>query len=656
MCGIAGWICGADQAPSEARLAAMTAAIRHRGPDDAGSFHAQTVDARYKLALGFRRLSIIDIAGGAQPMQDPTGDLTVIFNGEIYNFQDLRRQLQASGHEFRTRSDTEVILHAYREYGEAFVAKLRGMFAIALWDRRQQRLLLARDPFGKKPLFLYQRDNSLYFASEIKSLLVNPEITAAVDLDAVWEYLAYRYVPGPATLFQGITKLPPGTLAVWQHGRLRSQRFFTPPDARQERLQQPPGTNLVDAFLAELEEAVRIRMIADVPVGAFLSGGIDSSAVVGLMSRHSPHPVKTFAAGFNESQYSELDHAALIAKQFGADHHEHRIRPDDLMGELPALVRFRDAPVAEPTDIPIFMLSREARKTVTVILTGEGSDELLGGYPKHVYQRYAKAYQALIPGFVHDNVVMPLTWALPYRLRRAKTAITNLGLRDLQDQLPRWFGALSWAERARLAALVPPSHPATGQTQFDFPDGNSALRNILMFDQLSWLPDNLLERGDRMTMAASIEARMPFMDTKLAEFIATLPDDHRVRGRQTKWILRQAMDQILPRSTLQRPKVGFRVPVNEWFQGDLGAYLVDLVLGPQSHTREYYDVNVLRRRIDEHRSARQNHEKLLWSILNLELFHRECLQRPQADEIPSQALATGIVATPMPQALRNSVR
>ncbi len=646
MCGIAGWICASGRAPARQRLIAMTSAIHHRGPDDAGHFHTQTADARYGIALGFRRLSIIDIAGGAQPMQDPSGNHTIIFNGEIYNFQALRRDLQAAGHQFRTRSDTEVILHAYDEYGDAFVGKLRGMFAIALWDRRRQRLILARDPFGKKPLFLHQSGQNLFFASEIKSLLVNPEIAASVDRDAVWQYLAYRYVPGPATLFQDITKLPPGTLAVWQRGRLTTQRYYTPPDAREKRPRLPAATSPVDAFLSALEEAVRIRMIADVPVGAFLSGGIDSSAVVGLMSRHSPHPVKTFAAGFDESQYSELDHAALIAKQFGADHHEHRIRPDDLMGELPGLVQFRDAPVAEPTDIPIFMLAREASKTVTVVLTGEGSDELLGGYPKHLYQRYAKTYQTLVPSLLHDRLVMPLTRALPYRLRRAKTAITNLGLRDPRDQLPRWFGALSWAERDRLAALPPPSRSAPGQTQFHFPAGNSALRNILMFDQLSWLPDNLLERGDRMTMAASIEARMPFMDTELAEFISALPDNQRIRGRQTKWILRQAMEQILPPSTLQRPKVGFRVPVNEWFQGDLGAYLVDLVLGPKSCTRDYYRPEILRRRIDEHRSARQNHEKLLWSILNLELFHRHCLNRPQAESAPDIA----------PQALRSSAR
>ena len=646
MCGIVGWICDSGQAPPQRRLAAMTSAIQHRGPDDSGHFHTQTANARHQIALGFRRLSIIDIAGGAQPMHDPSGDVTIIYNGEVYNFQDLRRELQTAGQSFPTRSDTEVILHAYRQYGSAFVTKLRGMFAIAIWDRRQQRLILARDPFGKKPLFLHQSGQNLFFASEIKSLLVNPEIKAKVNIDAVWDYLSYRYVPGPATLFEGITKLPPGSLAIWQHGRLSTQRYYSPPDARNDPPKLPPGTDPVDAFLGELEEAVRIRMIADVPVGAFLSGGIDSSAVVGLMTRHSPHPVKTFSAGFEEAQYSELDHAALIARQFGADHHELRINPNDLMGELPALVQFRDAPVAEPTDIPIFMLAREARKTVTVILTGEGADELLGGYPKHLYQQYAKTYQMLVPALLHDRLVMPLTRALPYRLRRAKTALTNLGLRDIDDQLPRWFGALSRAERETLSALSQPDRPALGQIQFEFPKHNSALRNILMFDQLSWLPDNLLERGDRMTMAASIEARMPFMDTKLADFISALPDNHRIRGNKTKWILRKAMERILPRSTLERPKVGFRVPVNEWFQADLGAYLVDMVLGTKSQTRDYYHPEVLRQRIDEHRAGRQNHEKLLWSILNLELFHRECLNRPQADTPAKQTEA---------QALRSNV-
>ncbi|MHA1567170.1 MAG: asparagine synthase (glutamine-hydrolyzing), partial [Alphaproteobacteria bacterium] len=279
MCGIAGWICDSGQAPPQRQLVAMTSAIQHRGPDDSGHFHTQTTDGRHRIAMGFRRLSIIDIAGGSQPMHDPSSDVTIIYNGEIYNFQELRRQLEAAGHSFRTRSDTEVILHAYKQYGETFVTKLRGMFAIAIWDRPQQRLILARDPFGKKPLFLHQRGQNLFFASEIKSLLVNPEIKASVNIGAVWDYLSYRYVPGPATLFEGITKLPPGSLAIWQHGRLSTQRYYTPPDAREERPKLPPGADPVDAFLVELEEAVRIRMIADVPVGAFLSGGIDSSAV-----------------------------------------------------------------------------------------------------------------------------------------------------------------------------------------------------------------------------------------------------------------------------------------------------------------------------------------------------------------------------------------
>jgi asparagine synthase (glutamine-hydrolysing) len=381
-----------------------------------------------------------------------------------------------------------------------------------------------------------------------------------------------------------------------------------------------PPQDPVGSFLGQLDEAVRIRMVSDVPFGAFLSGGIDSSAVVGLMSRHSEHPVRTFSVGFTESAYSELGYASTIAQQFRTEHHELTVSQDNLMDELPALVRFRDAPVAEPSDIPIYLLAREARKSVKMVLTGEGSDEFLGGYPKHVFERYAASYQ-LLPGFLRAGLLEPLVNALPYRFRRAKTAIHNLGLEDWQERMARWFGALSCRERAALVAF--------NVTENEMPRGipcaenNSALRRILCFDQTSWLPDNLLERGDRMTMAASLEARMPFMDHELAAFVSALPDSMRVRGRMTKWILREAMKRLLPAEILERPKVGFRVPVNEWFQGPMKDYLYDHVTGPGSRTAVYYKTTALERILSDHVKGRHNHEKLLWCLLNLEIWHRE---------------------------------
>lgn len=621
MCGIAGLIANRSQQGAKATLHAMTRAIAHRGPDDEGFLETFTQDGKYFVGLGHRRLSIIDLNTGHQPIVNEDGSIQIVFNGEIYNFAALREELIARGHRFTTASDTETIVHAYEEYGEACVERFRGMFSFAIWDAPRQQLFLARDRFGKKPLFLCEHDGALYFASEIKAILTVPGLKPCVNQGAVWDYLAYRYVPGPATLFAGIRKLAPGAYAVWKDEQLREVVWYRPPD-RLPRVETQVPADPVGMFLDHVEESVRIRMVSDVPFGAFLSGGIDSSAVVGLMARHSTYPVKTFSVGFAESQYSELAYARQIATQFATDHHELTISQHHLMDELPALIRFRDAPVSEPSDIPIYLLSKEARRSVKMVLTGEGSDEFLGGYPKYVFERYVGAYQT-IPSLLRHGLVEPLIYALPYRFRRAKTAIRNLGLEDPAERLPRWFGALSRRERDELVAFRPPQKINGREVQFESLSGNSPLRRILYFDQTSWLPDNLLERGDRMTMAASLEARMPFMDHELVAFVSSLPDEYRVRGQRTKWLLYEAMKRLLPASILNRPKVGFRVPVNEWFRGPMRDYLYDHLTGPDSRTVSYYRRDALERVLREHVRERQNHEKLLWALLNLEIWHRQ---------------------------------
>lgn len=620
MCGIAGFASHRADLHAGSVLKAMTKAIAHRGPDDHGFFHTTTKAGAWRLGLAHRRLSIIDLSTGHQPLGNEDGSIQIVFNGEIYNFQELRQTLEAAGHTFATHSDTETIVHAYEEWGDACVERFRGMFAFAIWDAPRERLLLARDRFGKKPLFLHEAQGQLLFASEIKALLAFPGMNVSVDEAALWEYFAYRYVPAPATLFRGIRKLMPGCRAVWENGRLVETRYFDPVD-RLARTAKAAPNDVVGAFLDKLDEAVRIRMISDVPFGAFLSGGIDSSAVVGLMSRHSNQPVKTFSVGFAEAAYSELDYARAIADRFRTEHHELVISQDHLMEHLPALVRYRDAPVAEPSDIPLYLLSREARKTVKMVLTGEGSDEFLGGYPKHVFEHYVRLYQRL-PGWLRHGLIEPLAGALPYRFRRAKTGVVNLGLERFEERMPRWFGALSDREREALVTLRPAEAAPRG-VQFDTPEDNSPLRRILYFDQTSWLPDNLLERGDRMTMAASLEARMPFMDHELAAYVSALPDEYRVRGRTTKWILREAMKRLLPPEILARPKVGFRVPVNEWFRTTMRDYLYDHLTGADARTVHYYHRPALLRTLAEHVEGRQNHEKLLWAMLNLEVWHRE---------------------------------
>lgn len=620
MCGIAGYLTRRSYPDLPGALRTMARAIGHRGPDDDGFLEVRTRGGNERIGFAHRRLSIIDLSTGKQPISNEDGTVSIVYNGEIYNFPGLRTELISLGHVFRTQSDTETIVHAYEEWGPACVARFRGMFAFALWDANRERLFLARDRYGKKPLFVHERDGLLLFGSEIKAILAFPGIEAHVDGAALPEYLQYRYVPAPRTLFAGVRKLMPGSYLVWEAGGATETRYFTPADGAL-RADAPEPADAVGTFLEKLEESVRIRMISDVPFGAFLSGGIDSSAVVGLMARNSTLPVKTFSVGFGESAYSELAYAETVADLFKTDHHELIVSQAHIMDHLATLVRFRDAPVAEPSDIPIYLLSVEARKTVKMVLTGEGSDEFLGGYPKHVYERYARAYRAL-PGWLRRNLAEPMARRLPYGFRRIKTLMANLSLDDRAERQVRWFGALTAAELRELCVL-PGAGVDASQPQFDVARGNSALRDILFFDQMSWLPDNLLERGDRMTMAASLEARMPFMDHELAGYVSGLPDEWRVKGHTTKRILREAMRRLLPASILSRPKVGFRVPVNEWFRGSMRDYLLEHLTGKDSRTRAYFRPAVLDRYLDEHLRGRQNHEKLLWTLLTLEIWHRE---------------------------------
>ncbi len=619
MCGIAGWVSTESSVPPATACDAMLEAIAHRGPDDRGVFRRHSSVGGHDVFLGHTRLAIIDPNGATQPMCDPDAGLALTFNGEIYNFRELREQLRRAGFRFALDSDTEVLLRAYQHWKGDVVHRLRGMFAFAIWDARDQSLFLARDRFGEKPLFLHQRGGSLYFASEIKSLLKIPGVERAVDLESAWQYLAYRYVPGPATLFAGIRKLPPATTALWRRGTLVETRYWAPPD-REAHSPPPSLADAVSGFSQRLEEAVRLQMVADVPIGAFLSGGIDSSVIVGLMSRHCAR-VKTFSVGFGESGYSELPYAAQVARHFGTDHHELIVSYTDLLSRLEPLVAMRDGPVSEPSDIALHLLAREAARSVKTVLSGEGSDEVLGGYPKHRAERIVPGFQRL-PLWFRNGLIQPLVHALPYGCRRIKTAVTSLNLSDPRERYARWFGALSDGQRDRLTSLRSTGSKPLDQPPYDADPRASALRKILYFDQASWLPDNLLERADRMTMAASIEARVPFLDHELAAYVSALPDRYRVRGFTGKWILREVAKHWLPRRILKRPKVGFRLPVNEWFRGPMREYLLDHLRGAGALTRAYYDRRTLDTLLDEHLAGRQNHEKLLWTLLNLEVWHR----------------------------------
>ena len=448
MCGIFGWALGAANRQDGETLARITNLMAHRGPDGAGYSLSETADGRFQIGLGHRRLSIIDIGGGHQPMSSEDGRFTVTFNGEIYNYLELREELLALGHRFRTTSDTEVLIEAYRAWDLAAISRFRGMFAFALWDPEAQRLVLARDAFGKKPLFLATRPGALLFGSEIEPLVQFPGFDRTFNVEALGHYLLNRYVPGPATFFRAVSKLQPGHYAVWKDGNLTITRYFTPPFASTV----PDVTSFEEAvrmFDTTFDEAVQIRMRSDAPFGAYLSGGIDSSAVVATMVRHSSVPVRTFSVGFREAEYSELDHARVVAEQFGTDHHELVVEAGAFMDDWQTAVLRRGAPVSEASDIPIFMLSKLASRSVKMVLTGEGSDELMGGYPKHRAEPWVSLYQRFMPSVLHEQLISPLVRALPYGMRRVKVLALAAGERDLVNRMRVWFGGISVKERER---------------------------------------------------------------------------------------------------------------------------------------------------------------------------------------------------------------
>lgn len=621
MCGIAGWIgagCGEDH------LQAMSGKIVHRGPDGDGHIVLELPKGR-KAAFAHRRLSIIDLATGGQPMRSHDGRFTIAFNGEIYNYPELRAELSASGSHFATASDTEVILEAWRRWGEDSLQRFRGMFAFALHDSANQEVILARDPFGKKPLYIASYTNAdgkgLAFGSEISAVLEHPDVAAELDTQSLFEFLNWRYVPGPNTFFRGITKLVPGGMIRWRDGAWAESRYrLAPEEEGAPRLPEPADP--VGAFLEVFDQAVRIRMRSDVPLGAFLSSGLDSASIVATMAHLGIENIRTFSVGFRGDAGAELPGAAATARHIGTVHTPIELDTDQIVDLLPALSRLRGAPMAETADMPIYVMSLEAAKSVKVVLSGEGADELFGGYPKHLAEKYLGAAAGTgLPSLAARGFLAAQT-VLPASAKRLTIAARALGEPCFEGRMVQWFGSLTRAERAAL--WTGPAHTrALRPIPFNARKGASSLRRVLHFDQTSWLPDNLLERMDTMTMAASIEARAPFMDIRLAEFAASLPDNWRIRGGVTKRIVREALHSRLPGEVINRPKNGFRLPVAEWFRGDLREPFNDLLLGPGSVSAAYLDGAEIRRIAGNHVSGKQDHAKTLWSLFALETFLRE---------------------------------
>ncbi len=619
MCGICGIFNFGSRAPVDSeRLRRAADAMAHRGPDDQGFYIDQ------ELGLGNRRLSIIDLPGGHQPLSNEDASLWITFNGEIYNYRELRSKLISKGHQLRTVSDTEVILHLYEDCGVGCLEALRGMFAFALWDSRQRRLFLARDRLGIKPLFYCVSSEGIGFASELRALRQLVPGPFEADPQAVYDFFAFRYVPAPNTLYQGVQKLLPGHYLLADSRGIKTQTYWDVPNEPES--EQSPE-KLADEMLDCLRESVRLRLIADVPLGVFLSGGIDSSAVVALMSELGARPLRTFSVGFEELGYSELPWARAVARQFKTEHQELVVKAEDLKTELPRLIALREEPLAEPTDVALYRMACLAAKSVKVVLAGEGGDELFAGYPKYAAERLA-GLAALLPSGLARRVAR---W-LPYSQRRAQTALESLSIHEEAARAANWFASFSREEQAALfsrdfLAQVDPHHPAKVLADYfrRHPDG-SRLKRLLYADLKVWLPDNLLLRGDHMTMAASIEERLPLLDHQVVELAGRIPDRFLVRGFQPKAFMRRMFRGRLLPETLRRRKVGFTVPVGLWFQDALKPMIRDLLLSPRFKTRGYFNTASVESFVQEHLSGVRDRQKQLWALLNFELW-REAIGR-----------------------------
>lgn len=597
----------------------MNTTLVHRGPDSDGFFVKQPI------GLAMRRLAIIDVAGGDQPIANEDGSIQVVFNGEIYNFIDLRTELKKCGHRFVTKSDTEVIVHGYEQWGDDVLLRLNGMFATALWDDRQQRLLLARDRMGKKPIYWHYSVYGLVWGSEAKALLAAPWIERRIDPIALHHYLTLQYTPDPLTIYRDIRQLPAAhKLVIERDGHPQVSRWW--------QLEFEPKWNLPEAVVIQqarslLSAAVERRLMSEVPLGAFLSGGLDSSIIVALMAERLTEPVKTFSIGFKEKHYSETRYARLIADRYHTDHHEFIFQPADLVRVIEGVIHATDEPFADPAALPLYELARHTRQVVTVALSGDGGDETLAGYRRYVYDRLLQPYAAL-PRWLTQRAVPALTRALPDTAilpedRNPITAMKRLGQfssltpkaslvrwgsyftheQKLAMYTDRWHAELASLNTADLIAHI-----------FDAAHAQSWLDRTLYADHVTYLAGDLLPKTDRMTMAHSVEARAPFLDADWVEWTARLPARYKVRGLQTKWLLTAAFADKLPDEILKRSKQGFSLPIGLWLKNELRDWTRERLIGNRA-LNDWFKPEAVKRLIDEHTVGKINHGKRLWALL-----------------------------------------
>jgi len=641
MCGINGIALSSrsGQTINERELERMRDVLAHRGPDDYGIFNDG------KIGLGHRRLSIVDVAAGHQPMTNEDDSLYIIFNGEIYNHADFRERLEARGHVYRTHCDTETILHLYEEEGASCVESLRGMFAFAIWDARKRELFIARDRLGVKPLYYAQtNDGSLYFASEIKALLACDGVKPEINFRALPDYLANHGTSAEETLFAGVKRLLPGHTLRWRDGHIEIEKYW---DVSFERSGDDNGRRADKDYIAEWSElfrdSVRMRLMADVPLGMFLSGGIDSSAIAAVMSGMVDEPIKTFSVAFNEREANELEYARLVAGAFKTDHHEVIVSPEDFFAALPKLVWHEDEPLAHPSSVALYFVSRLAAQHVKVVLTGEGSDEMMGGY-----ERYRKTihnlalgnrYHRMTPEIFRATLQRSIASMSPGSKVRQKLSRTFLYLQpDIETLYFDNFAVFTRRMQQELltddarerAGVIDPY--ADMRRYFETADGDSLLNRMLYADTKTYLQE-LLMKQDQMSMAASIESRVPFLDHKLVEYTARLPDEMKLRHKwTTKYILRESMKNLLPAPILSRKKMGFPVPIGAWFRGAFSSVIDEYVLSERALSRGLFDETFVRNLVARHQRDGENHAERLWSLVNVEMWLRQFMDGEKAGE------------------------
>jgi asparagine synthase (glutamine-hydrolysing) len=656
MCGIAGIVARSGETTTIEQIRCMTDAIVHRGPDDEG------IEVHGNVGLGMRRLSIIDVSGGHQPIYNEDRSVWVVFNGEIYNFQKLREELEGRGHTFSTHSDTEVIVHLYEEMGADCVTKLRGMFAIALYDEKRKSLLLARDRLGKKPLYYSISEGRLYFGSEIKAILAVAPQLAQVDTEGVLQFFYFGYVPDPSSAFQNIRKLPPGHLAEYRNGELEIRRYWDVPQYGTN----DPGSDeaCLEEMEARLAEAVRIRLISEVPLGAMLSGGVDSSIVVALMARFSKDPVKTFSIGFGKADFNEATYARLVAERFGTDHHELILDPD-IVQTLNLLTGMMEEPFGDSSMIPTYYVSRLAREHVTVALSGDGGDELFAGYDRYLVNLRRRSFQIL--GWMGDAYRRHIYQRLPSNTygRRFSWNLT-LSSRDryldglsFLPALHRERGLFNDEFLETAAGLAQPYERF--QRSYDEAPASDSLSRLLYLDTKTYLPADILTKVDRLSMAASLEARCPILDHEFVEWVAGLPLKYKFRDGTRKYIFKKLAERLgIPAALLHRKKSGFSMPLVHWMRHELKDSLLGILIEPRTLQRGYFKPAAIRTMLDEHQRERRNHAGALWLLLVFELWHRNFLEArgfsPQGvnRETASSVETGSAMMSPVGPGLRNS--